>query len=210
MILKTWKYILFTVISLIVLSQILEYLQSNKDDMHPNQERKQGYPTTRTQISRNAPKTYESKLCTEEEKLYQFENIDLIHPSSCDGSYLWPLIHLALPEATTFFDIGADRGYSSAQFFGFWAPGFGFNRIALREAIKKDLNAGFLNKTQDDNTHCADGLQDDTPSVCPGTYYALRPKKCSIRRPLKVYSRYRRALLQKKNRVGGTSRKALQ
>jgi hypothetical protein len=102
------------------------------------------------------------------------------------------LAQLVFPDASVFFDIGANRGYFTAKIFNLWSPGHGLNGKTLSNAIKAD----FYNKitTNKDNVI---GVCEDTftfqPMVCVGrssitTAFGPMAHECQFRRAIKVIS----------------------
>ena len=89
------------------------------------------------------------------------------------------------PNIRTFLDIGGNRGYTAAQFFGLWSPGYNFNRISLYNALKTDSEASLLRNNAELNTFCGDGKEGDDPIFCIGR---PAPNQCQFRRPISVYS----------------------
>lgn len=92
------------------------------------------------------PSSSSSFKCSVEQRLFQYENHDLVKPAICDVDSPWHLTQLALPDASVFIDIGSNRGFTGARIFGLWSPGNGLNRKNLRELAEVyDKN----NKQQD-------------------------------------------------------------
>lgn len=125
--------------------------------------------------------------CTDEETKFQVENFDLVDAFICDNGAMspWKIVQLMYPNIHTFLDIGGNRGYTAAQFFGLWSPGYNFNRVSLYDALKTDSEASLLRNNAELNTFCGDGKEDDDPIFCIGR---PAPNKCQFRRPISVYS----------------------
>jgi hypothetical protein len=69
--------------------------------------------------------------CSAEQSEAQANLIDSARISLCSHSRWMALVQLALPTATIFFDVGANRGYWSASIFGLWLPHLNFNPATL-------------------------------------------------------------------------------
>lgn len=92
------------------------------------------------------------------------------------------------PDASVFFDIGANRGYTAAHIFGLWSPGHLFNGKSLFESINADVSDKSNANTNNIDTVCSDG-QDYEPYVCIGkSQLTIKSSgsKCSLRRAIKV------------------------
>lgn len=46
------------------------------------------------------------------------------------------IIHLVMPQATTFIDIGSNKGFTAARFYELWSPELGLNAKILHAAIR--------------------------------------------------------------------------
>jgi hypothetical protein len=134
----------------------------------------------------NIKKHQPSYQCTNDEKLYQIENIRKAEMSICDTDLPWQLAQLFYPDASVFIDVGGNVGYTAAQIFGLWAPGYGINRKNLKNATQFDFDAKVFENKDNLNTYCNDGDQSDEPILCRGE---LSPSSCtSHKHPLAVYS----------------------
>lgn len=67
--------------------------------------------------------------CSRSEIEYQVHYADMVKCSICDTHTPWYLAQLMLPDAQVFFDVGCNRGYSSAKIFALWSPGDQFNPV---------------------------------------------------------------------------------
>lgn len=128
--------------------------------------------------------------CTEEEMLYQQSNFELTGIFICDRDNIWQLMHLTLPDAKVFLDVGGNLGYSAARIFGLWSPGHQFNRTSLYRAI---LNGIKLNLTTNEiqwTTYCNDHKMKDIPLICFGHEHhsEVLYEQCPTRRNISVYS----------------------
>ena len=57
----------------------------------------------------------EAYNCTESERVFQWSNIDLAVTSICDTISPYQFAQLVYPDAKTFIDVGANRGYVSGN-----------------------------------------------------------------------------------------------
>ena len=71
-----------------------------------------------------------SYQCSAEEIQFQASYADMVGTSICDTRTPWSIAQLLLPDATVFFDVGCNRGYTSALIFGLWSPGDAFNPVS--------------------------------------------------------------------------------
>jgi len=133
------------------------------------------------------PSSSSSFQCSADQKMFQYENHDLVKPAICDTDSPWHLTQLALPDASVFIDIGANRGYTGARIFGLWSPGYNLNRRSLRELAEVYDKT---NKQQD--TVCSEASFTDEPLFCPGIHKFSAIKstrdKCLFRRSIRVFS----------------------
>jgi hypothetical protein len=117
----------------------------------------------------------------------------------CDGGLAWKLTQMALPDARTFFDIGANRAYISAQIFGLWSPGNGLHRRSLFNMISKDFHDKKTDNPRNLDTFCKDGTFFDQPMYCLGRSWnthieqnarrdSTSPPVCPLRNSINVYS----------------------
>ena len=126
--------------------------------------------------------------CTDEQIQFQVDHYDLVDAFICDFGAMspWKIVQLLYQNIQTFLDIGGNRGYTAAHFFGLWSPGYGFNRKSLFNALKKDAKKSLLSNNNELNTFCGDGVENDDPIFCVG-----RPSphiNCQSRRSINVYS----------------------
>ena len=117
----------------------------------------------------------------------------------CDGGLAWKLAQMAIPNARTFFDVGANRAYISAQIFGLWSPGNGLHRRSLFDMISKDFHDKKTNNPLNLDTFCKDGTFFDQPMYCLGRPWnthieqnsrsaSASPPVCPVRNSINVYS----------------------
>ena len=77
----------------------------------------------------------------------------------CNGGQWMKLLHLAMPDARTFFDVGANRGYWSAAVFSLWLPHLGLSPTSLfMDAVGNPIQAGYCG-------WCGDCLESPAPLV---------------------------------------------
>lgn len=129
-----------------------------------------------------------SLICSKELKQFQWEHLDLFSPHICDNAGTttpWQLTQFVYPDLKVFLDIGANRGYTAAEFFGLWSPGHGLNRKNLFDKLKQDSAAGLYKNNEQLNTYCKDGHDEDKPIFCIGRN-SIFP--CLTRRSIQVYS----------------------
>lgn len=126
--------------------------------------------------------------CTDEQIQFQVDHYDLVDAFICDSGAMspWKIVQLLYPNIRTFLDIGGNRGYTAAHFFGLWSPGHGFNRKSLFDALKSDAAKSLLVNNNELNTYCGDGVIDDDPIFCIGR--PSPPNNCQSRRAINVYS----------------------
>lgn len=137
------------------------------------------------------------RKCSREEIVFQWDNVELAEPSICDSTTPWRLAQLAYPDASVFFDVGANRGYTAAVIISLWSPGYAFNRASLFQAIKSDMKAGLTQNKENEQTVCGDEHYIDEPIVCPGQWFygqsisnsnLHKSDTCAFRRNIRVYS----------------------
>lgn len=133
-----------------------------------------------------------SYVCTEEEKFFQWDNIDLVTTTICDTITPLRLAQLAFPDASVFFDIGANRGYTTAKIFNLWSPGHGLNGKTLSSAIQADFDSKRTTNPDSVIGVCEEKFTFE-PMVCVGRSvltmaFEATFGNCQFRRAIKVIS----------------------
>lgn len=126
------------------------------------------------------------ELCTERQRLFQHDNFELAGIHICDTDTVWKLAQLAMPDASVFFDIGGNLGYTAALMFGLWSPGHGFSRHSLRRVMPKAIRMNLTSNHNQVTTFCKDGRVQDVPMACVGQ--PAESTFCQFRRSVTVYS----------------------
>lgn len=125
-----------------------------------------------------------SYQCSRSEIEFQLNNVQYSLPHIC-ADEVWRLVQLAHPQATTFIDIGANRGYTAAKIFNLWSPGHGLTANILFQHTEEEAVAGRLSNSKHLNVFCRDGNREDYPLFCAGRKLDA---KCDTRRSIHVYS----------------------
>jgi FkbM family methyltransferase len=127
-----------------------------------------------------------SYACSAQEISWQWRTVMWHRPTICDWPYLWNMAQLTMPDATVFFDVGANNGIYSAKFIGLWSPAEKVNPKELSEGLKRIAELP-------EKTYCADQLYASNMWACSyankgarGFEMILGP--CNVRHPIKVYS----------------------
>lgn len=124
--------------------------------------------------------------CSMAEKLFQFDNFELVGLHICDPETVWRMAQLSIPDAKMVLDVGGNLGYTAARLFGLWSPGHGFNRASLKRAIVAAIRSNQTTNRDQTSTYCRDGAHADVPFLCVGQ--PVESNLCRSRKNLHVIS----------------------